>query len=96
MDLANSLIVLLAVALAIRDAVKAHKDQGVRGVGFGSALLLVTWPIWDLAYYSSLSQNLSLIAALLLAVTRAAWVYLGWVKPRSRSLRRGPGPGVIP
>lgn len=77
LDLVNSCFVLLAVAFAVADVRQILVDKRLQGVQLGTAGLMTIWPLWDLVYYHSLGQWLSLAACAVLVLARATWLVLG-------------------
>lgn len=76
LDLINSQFVVLAILAAYTDLIQMTRDGRLSGVRLTTAALLTVWPMWDLYYYASLGQTLSMVACLALAGLRTAWFVL--------------------
>lgn len=83
LDLINSGLVSLAVAAAYGDVLQLKADRVAKGMKLSTGLLLTVWPLWDLFYYHSLAQWLSMTACVLLAGLRATWLFLAVKYARS-------------
>lgn len=59
------------------------KDRQVRGVHWLPTLFFGAWGLWNIQFYSSLHQWLSLVGGWGLVITNAIWLSLLWKYRRS-------------
>ena len=73
-DLINGLIELAGAMFTWRNAWQLWKDREIRGVYWPMSLFFTVWGVWNLYYYPSLGQWVSLYAGILLSSGNVAWV----------------------
>jgi len=54
------------------------KDREVKGVHWGVTMFFGAWGLWNVVFYSSLHQWLSLAAGCGLVITNSIWLILLW------------------
>ncbi len=55
-----------------------YRDKQVRGVSIVTTAVFALWGYWNLYYYPSLGQWLSLAGGLSVVLANTAWVGLAW------------------
>lgn len=76
LDAINGLFELLGAVVTWRNFFRLRNDRSISGVNWTSMAFFAAWGVWNLVYYSGLSQWLSFIAGAFLTAGNIAWVVL--------------------
>lgn len=75
-DLINGIFELCAALFQLMNVIRLVKDKELKGVSIASFVLYTIWGIWNLYYYPSLNQIISLIGGILIVIMNVIWLGL--------------------
>ena len=61
------------------NVLKLYRDKKTRGVNWSTQIFFTSWGLWNLVYYPSLGQWVSLAGAASLVISNAFYVTLMWI-----------------
>jgi hypothetical protein len=76
LDIINGLFELCGGFLCWLNVKQILKDQSVKGVYWPIQIFFSAWGIWNLFFYSGLSQWMSFYGGIFLAIGNISWVIL--------------------
>lgn len=84
-DKVNSLFVFVGALLIWRNLYRLYIDQEIKGVSLIVSAFFSIWSVWNLYYYHSLNQPISLMANILLSLGNTSWLCFAlWLKIRRK------------
>ena len=86
MDLVNSIFELLGGVFMFLSCYKLYKDKDIKGISIPSVIFFTIWSYWNILYYVSLNQPISLFAGILLAFFNSVWVIMAILLLRKKNL----------
>lgn len=75
-DAANALLEFVGGLFVLGHCRAVWRDREVKGVSIISTVFFLCWGVWNLYYYPSLGQWLSLVGGIFLALANVLWVSL--------------------
>lgn len=75
-DAVNALLELVGGLFVLGHCRAVYRDRAVKGVSILSTVFFLCWGMWNLYYYPSLGQWLSLAGGIFLTLANCLWVVL--------------------
>jgi uncharacterized membrane protein YfcA len=75
-DIVNGIYEIGGGLFMIWNCYKLYKDKDVKGLSLVSSAFFSTWSFWNIYYYPSLNQIVSLCGAILLSITNVIWMIM--------------------
>ena len=75
-DLINGSFEFVGAFFTWRNALQLHRDRSLQGVYWPTMAFFTVWGFWNIFFYSSLNQPVSLACGVILALGNGAWVWL--------------------
>lgn len=75
-DLINGLFEIISGLLSFINIKKLLKDKQLKGISWIPVIFFTLWGLWNLYYYPSLNQILSLIGGMFILSSNLVWLIL--------------------
>lgn len=85
-DFINAMFELFGSFATIVNIVKIISDKQIKGISLWTCVFFTTWSIWNIGFYSTLQQPVSLIFSVLMCILNLVWLVLAFYYKNLREI----------